>query len=101
MKKLRQEQGKSVQSGSSTGSINHAPKHLLHIIRAKCLDCCAGSAKEVNLCADGKCSLWPYRMEKNQWHSSGRKRVDLATNDDERPGPAQPPVRASSGDGVS
>lgn len=33
-------------------------------IRAKCLDCCCGSAKEVKLCVCTKCSLYPYRMGK-------------------------------------
>jgi len=36
-------------------------------IRAKCLDCCCGSAKAVKFCTcDGKrstaCPLWPYRL---------------------------------------
>ena len=33
-------------------------------IRAKCLDCCCGSAKEVRLCTNKKCSLYPYRFGK-------------------------------------
>lgn len=31
-------------------------------IRAKCLDCCCGSALEVRLCPAADCSLYPYRM---------------------------------------
>lgn len=31
-------------------------------IRAKCLDCCCGDAKEVRLCNINTCSLHPYRM---------------------------------------
>ena len=31
-------------------------------IRAKCIDCSAGSAKEVRLCPVTACPLWPYRM---------------------------------------
>lgn len=31
-------------------------------IRAKCLDCCCDSAKEVRLCVDKNCPLYPYRM---------------------------------------
>lgn len=30
-------------------------------IRAKCLDCCAGSQAEVRLCPMLDCPLWPYR----------------------------------------
>ena len=30
-------------------------------IRAKCLDCCAGSANEVRLCPVETCPLWGYR----------------------------------------
>ncbi len=33
-------------------------------IRAKCLDCSAGSAKEVKLCGVSGCPLWPYRHGK-------------------------------------
>lgn len=33
-------------------------------IRAKCLDCCCGQAKEVRECTVKKCSLYPYRMGK-------------------------------------
>lgn len=31
-------------------------------IRAKCLDCCGGSAKEVRACTSTKCPLFPYRL---------------------------------------
>ncbi len=31
-------------------------------IRAKCLDCCGGQAKEVRLCPCENCPLYPYRM---------------------------------------
>ncbi len=34
-------------------------------IRAKCLDCCCGSAKEVELCPIPDCTLYPYRFGKN------------------------------------
>jgi len=33
-------------------------------IRLKCLDCSAGSAKEVRQCPVKDCSLWPYRLGK-------------------------------------
>lgn len=34
-------------------------------IRAKCLDCCCGSAQEVKLCPITDCPLYPYRMGHN------------------------------------
>ncbi len=34
-------------------------------IRAKCLDCSAGSANEVKLCPVTSCPLFPYRFGKN------------------------------------
>ena len=30
-------------------------------IREKCLDCCAWSFKEVDLCPAKDCALWPFR----------------------------------------
>jgi len=33
-------------------------------IRAKCLDCCCGSYKEIRLCPVKNCALYPYRMGK-------------------------------------
>ena len=33
-------------------------------IRAKCLDCSCGSAKEVELCPVANCPLYPYRFGK-------------------------------------
>jgi len=37
----------------------------LQAIRAKCLDCSAGSAYEVRMCVIPECSLFPYRFGKN------------------------------------
>lgn len=34
-------------------------------IRAKCIDCCAGSSHEVEKCGAVKCPLYPYRQGKN------------------------------------
>ena len=42
-------------------------------IRAKCLDCSNGSAKEVRLCSVAKCPLYPYR-------SGHRPKVDTDTH---------------------
>jgi hypothetical protein len=33
----------------------------MEVIRAKCLDCCAGSAQEVRYCVAVDCPSWPYR----------------------------------------
>ncbi len=37
------------------------PDELMAAIRAKCLDCCGGSRKEVAACRE-KCALNPWRM---------------------------------------
>ena len=37
----------------------------LRAIRAKCLDCCCGSAREVRLCSCFSCALWGYRKGHN------------------------------------
>lgn len=37
----------------------------LKAIRAKCLDCQAGSWKRIAECPSTRCSLWPYREGKN------------------------------------
>ncbi len=37
----------------------------LKAIRAACLHCCAGQAKEVRECHLDNCPLWPYRMGRN------------------------------------
>ena len=36
-------------------------------IREKCLDCCCGSATEVNLCTITDCALYPFRNGKNPY----------------------------------
>lgn len=36
-------------------------------LRAKCLDCCAGSVAEVRRCALIDCALWPFRMGTDPW----------------------------------
>ena len=37
----------------------------IRAIRAKCIECTAGSLKEVRLCEIPKCALYAYRMGKN------------------------------------
>ena len=43
------------------------PRHRnpVKVIRAKCLDCTCGSAKEVDACPIEKCPLWRWRFGKN------------------------------------
>lgn len=41
---------------------NEAYIRPLKAIRAKCLDCCGGSAKEVRLCTAKDCLLYLYRF---------------------------------------
>ena len=78
------------------------PRHRnpVKVIRDKCIDCCAGSSKEVELCAVKKCPLWPFRFGKNPYRekrelseeekaavrerlASGRKKKSLAEAQDE------------------
>jgi hypothetical protein len=40
------------------------PLRPLKAIRARCLDCCAGSSHEVRQCVVYACALWPYRLGK-------------------------------------
>lgn len=40
-------------------------RNPLKAIRAKCLECCGGSPKEVRLCTDESCVLHPFRTGKN------------------------------------
>ncbi|SVE37340.1 uncharacterized protein METZ01_LOCUS490194 [marine metagenome] len=37
-------------------------KTPIKAMRAKCLDCCCGSPKEVRLCPVIECALYPYRF---------------------------------------
>src|SRR5258708_8012199 len=44
----------------------HMPLPIMKVIRAKCIDCSAGSEAEVRKCVAINCALWPYRMGSNQ-----------------------------------
>ena len=46
-------------------ALGHAPMSATKAIRARCLDCCNGSAAEVRLCTATGCPSWPWRMGKN------------------------------------
>ena len=56
-------------------ALGHEPMSPLEAIRAKCLDCCAGSAHEVRCCVAVACPSWPFRRGKNPWRevSEGRR----------------------------
>ena len=45
----------------------HEPMSPLEAVRARCIDCCAGQAKEVGLCPAVDCPAWPFRMGTDPW----------------------------------
>lgn len=50
-------------------ALGHRPATPTEAIRAKCLDCCAGSASEVRRCVSVDCPLWPFRIGNNPWRA--------------------------------
>jgi hypothetical protein len=50
-------------------AIGHEQMSPMEAIRAKCLDCCAGSAHEVRCCTAMACPSWPFRTTKNPWRA--------------------------------
>jgi hypothetical protein len=49
----------------------------LKSIRRKCLDCCSGSPKEVELCTVGTCSLYLYRFGKSPRRKGTRPKGEI------------------------
>ena len=45
----------------------HKPMSAQKALRARCLDCCVGSANEVRLCPAVSCPAWPFRLGSNPW----------------------------------
>lgn len=45
--------------------LGHTQRPLLRVIRANCVECCAGSEAEVRRCRMVACNMWPYRMGTN------------------------------------
>jgi hypothetical protein len=45
------------------------PMSALSALRAKCLDCCAGSPHEVRKCVVMTCPSWPFRMGSSPWRA--------------------------------
>ena len=50
----------------------HGGNNPLEALRARCLDCCCGSASEVRKCTAVACPSWPFRMGTNPFR---QKRV--------------------------
>jgi hypothetical protein len=50
-------------------AMGHEPMSPMDAIRAKCLDCCAGSSDEVRKCVAMACPSWPFRTGKNPWRT--------------------------------
>jgi hypothetical protein len=48
-------------------ALGHQPMSAQAALRAHCLDCCAGSAHEVSLCAATRCPSWPFRLGSSPW----------------------------------
>jgi len=50
-------------------AMGHRAMSPMQAIRAKCLDCCAGSSDEVRKCIAVGCPSWPFRTGKNPWRA--------------------------------
>ena len=50
-------------------AMGHTPMSPMEAIRARCLDCCAGSSDEVRKCVAMACPSWPFRAGKNPWRA--------------------------------
>jgi hypothetical protein len=48
------------------------PKSYPKIIRAYCLECCAGQEAEVRKCVSFDCPMWPVRMGRNPFHARAK-----------------------------
>ena len=46
-------------------ALYYREKNPLKALRARCLDCCCGSATEVRKCVSIDCPSWPFRLGKN------------------------------------
>ena len=52
-------------------------------IRAKCVQCCCGQLKEVQLCAIKECALHPFRMGINPFNKKTAERMARESEGDE------------------
>ena len=62
-------------SAADFAVMGHERMSPIEAIRAKCLDCCAGSPHEVRLCVATSCPSWPFRTGSNPYRtvSEGRR----------------------------
>ncbi len=51
------------------GELGHKRMSPLKALRARCIDCCAGSRHEVRLCTAVACPAWPFRMGANPYRT--------------------------------
>jgi hypothetical protein len=50
---------------AALNALGHEKQPLLRMIRANCIECCAGAEAEVRRCRMHWCPFWPYRMATN------------------------------------
>lgn len=50
-------------------ALGHRPMSFSQVVRAKCLDCAAGSATEVRRCPAVECPSWPYRLGRSPFRA--------------------------------
>ena len=50
-------------------ALGHVRMPVLQAIRARCIDCCAGSTQEVRYCTAVACAAWPFRMGTDPWRA--------------------------------
>ncbi len=48
-------------------ALGHQRMSPIKALRARCVDCCGGSPREVRLCPAVGCPAWPFRMGKSPW----------------------------------
>ncbi|PTN32442.1 hypothetical protein [Desulfonatronum sp. SC1] len=65
-------------------------RNPLKAIRAKCLECCGGSPKEVRLCPDISCALHPFRTGTNPFPRRKRKATALPAASETANAPLKP-----------
>jgi hypothetical protein len=62
----------------------HEKLSAVQALRARCLDCCCGSAAEVRRCVSVNCPSWPFRMGTDPWRAkvelSAERREQLAAS---------------------
>jgi hypothetical protein len=64
-------------------------KRLIKAIRSKCLDCCGGQAKEVELCTLPHCPLFSYRNLKHQHELDQGQQHSPAKHEESEPAAMQ------------